>query len=207
LRPSTAFALREPSVRFGSLSRFYSFDAAARQPPGSGKADGKPPIASRLYRRSIGHVALRIGSTLVLSITIPAAIDSAVADGVTRVMSQNSRTIIAPGASKSARARQQGRGLERDPQVLAYAPVAQMEGLRSAIHGAPRHSAANAAKIEARSRAKIAKLAKEEVLSPALTGLRQAARMETAELSYGPAVVGRRRADRDQRVLALKTGQ
>ncbi len=85
-------------------------------------------------------------------------------------------------------------------QVLAYAPVAQMEGLRSAAHDrqAPpavaRVSAANAVTIvparldgsnfgSLTGGTDIADLASATIFGPTLAGLRSAARVETAALS------------------------
>ncbi len=99
-------------------------------------------------------------------------------------------TIITHGASESALARGEGGAAPPpEPQVLAYAPVAQMEGLRSAVHGTPGRKAdkagwaAAAARLELPSHVEMAKLENEMVLAPTLTGLRRAARIETAALS------------------------
>lgn len=149
-------------------------------------------------------------------------------------------TIITHGASESALARRERQTPQAASQVLAYAPVAQMEGLRSAVHHKTRRKAekagwaAAAARLEAPSGAAIAKLENETILSPTLTGLRRAARVETAALSQklaagylarfttvatnlptnrfsGPAVVGLRAADRSRMLFvdsstALKNG-
>lgn len=144
-------------------------------------------------------------------------------------------TIITHGASESALARQAGHAPQAaSPQVLAYAPVAQMEGLRSAVHRKAARKAekagwaAAAAGLQAPSGAEIAKLENEMILSPTLTGLRRAARVETAALSQklaagylvrfaalatnlptdrfsGPAVVGLRKAERSRMIFVDST--
>lgn len=118
-------------------------------------------------------------------------------------------SIITHGASESALAKRGAPALRTAPQVLAYAPVAQMEGLRSAVHGKPKGEAPLA----------MARPDHDAMLSPTLTGLRRAGQIETAALSQklaagylarfgkvasnlptdhfvGPAVVGLRAADR-----------
>lgn len=114
--------------------------------------------------------------------------------------------IITEGESDSALAhRDAGRPA---PQALAYAPVARMEGLHQAAHGDP-------------ALHQMAKLDQRILLSPTLTGLRPAGRIETAALSQklaagylarfsrlatnlptdrfsGPAIVGLRAADRSR---------
>ena len=149
-------------------------------------------------------------------------------------------TIITNGASESALARGEGEG-RPEPQALAYAPVAQMEGLRSAVHDKATGKAAKAGWADAAARLKpptgteMAKLDSEMMLSPTLTGLRRAGRIETAALSQrlaagylsrfstvatnlatdrfvGPAVVGLRTADRSRMIFvdssaALKKGE
>lgn len=100
-------------------------------------------------------------------------------------------TIITHGANERALARSQSETLARSapPQALAYAPVAQMEGLRSAVRGKVSGRmgrmgwVAAAASLATPTNVEMAKLAKETIMSPTLTGLRQAARIETAALS------------------------
>jgi uncharacterized protein YcbK (DUF882 family) len=117
-----------------------------------------------------------------------------------------------------------------DSHVLAYASMAQMEGLRSALRGnhvrtagAPPASLA-AARLKSPTTVQIAKIEHDVVLAPTLTGLRQAARMQTAALSQklaagylarfstvasnlptdhfsGPAIIGLRNADRRRMVF------
>lgn len=101
----------------------------------------------------------------------------------------NLPTIITDGASESALARGEGGAAPPEPQVLAYAPMAQMEGLRSAVHDTAGRKAdktgwaAPAARLELPSPVEMAKLENEMMLAPTLTGLRRAARIETAALS------------------------
>ncbi len=90
------------------------------------------------------------------------------------------------------------------PQALAYAPVAQMEGLRSAVRGA--QAAASAPKPPARAAVTIvparldgsnfgtltgsidvAELASATIFGPTLTGLRSAARVGNSALSGRPS--------------------
>ncbi len=100
-------------------------------------------------------------------------------------------------------------GFSRDaygalPQALAYAPVAQMEGLRSAVRGAqaaalvPKRTARAAVTIvPARldgsnfgtltGSTDVAELASATIFGPTLTGLRSAARVENSALSGRPA--------------------
>ncbi|MHB8883992.1 MAG: DUF882 domain-containing protein [Methylovirgula sp.] len=150
-------------------------------------------------------------------------------------------TIITHGASEEALARRAEGAPQAQSQVLAYAPQAQIEGLRSAVHRPARVGvkvkagwAAAAARLEAPRGADIATLEKQTILSPTLTGLRRAARIETAALSQkltvgylarfttvatnlptdhfsGPAVVGLRAAGRRRMIYvdgaaALKNG-
>ena len=128
-------------------------------------------------------------------------------------------TIITHGASENALAQQQDRAPQTESQVLAYAPQAQMEGLRSAVHRKPTHRGVKASRAIAPRAAEVARIENQMILSPTLTGLRRAARIETAALSQkltagylarfttvatnlptnrfsGPAVVGLRAADR-----------
>ncbi len=140
--------------------------------------------------------------------------------------------IITHGASESALAARAESEATAPPetQVLAYAPMAQMEGLRSAAHGTVNRRAATAGWPAAATRlavpreVQMARLENETIMSPALTGLRRAARIETAELSQklaagylarfsavatdlptdrfsGPAVVGLRAADRSRMIF------
>jgi len=130
--------------------------------------------------------------------------------------------IITHGVSKGA-APQTG------PHVLAYASMARMEGLRSALRGnrvrkASRPTASSAAARATLSNPQIAKLDRGADLAPKLTGLRQAARLQTAALSQklaagylarfstvasnlptdhfsGPAIIGLRSADRSHMVF------
>lgn len=134
-------------------------------------------------------------------------------------------SIITHGASKDSSAPQ------TNPQVLAYAPMAQMEGLRSAVQGdrvrkAGRPAALSAARADLPA-AHSPKIGNRIALAPKLTGLRQAARSETAALSQklaagylarfskvasnlptdrfsGPAIVGLRSADRRRMVFVDK---
>lgn len=136
-------------------------------------------------------------------------------------------SIITRGTSESALARRPAETTRIAPQVLAYAPVAQMEGLRSAVHG----------KLAKPGEAQLtmARLEHDTMMSPTLTGLRRAGAIETAALSQklaagymarfskvasnlptdhftGPAVVGLRAADRSRMVfvdsaVALKGSQ
>ncbi len=149
--------------------------------------------------------------------------------------------IITYGATEKALKQQESRTSRTAPQVLAYAPMAQMEGLRSAVRRKTARKvekagwASAAARLEAPSLAKIARLENESIMSPTLTGLRRAARVETAALSQklaagylarftkvatnlptdrfsGPAVVGLRAADRRRMMFvdgsaALKKGE
>jgi hypothetical protein len=139
-------------------------------------------------------------------------------------------TIITRGASESSLA-QGGAPSHTEPQVLAYAPVAQIGGLRSALRG---KTASRTDKTgEKPGVQELAKLEHQTVMSPTLTGLRRAGQIETAALSQklaagylarfaniatnlptdhfaGPAVVGLRTADRSRMMfidnaLALKT--
>jgi uncharacterized protein YcbK (DUF882 family) len=133
--------------------------------------------------------------------------------------------IITHGASESALARGEAPA-RTEPQALAYAPVAQMQGLRSAAHdrdGTNLGTAQGAHAAHQPSAADMAKL-RSAMLSPTLTGLRRAGRIETAALSQklaagylarfsmvatdlsttrfaGPAVVGLRAADKSRMVF------
>ena len=148
-------------------------------------------------------------------------------------------TIITHGASEEALARRAEQAPQAQSEVLAYAAQAPIEGLRSAVHrkarvGVKAGGAAAVTHLAAPRGADIAKLEKHTILSPTLTGLRRAARIETAALSQkltagylarfttvatnlptdhfsGPAVVGLRAAEK-RRLLyvdgaaALKNG-
>jgi len=157
--------------------------------------------------------------------------ESAQSSAPQAVRSGSLPTIITRGASEGALARS-ARAPRPEPQVLAYAPVAQMDGLRSAVHG---NAGGKIAQRDLQSAAEMAHLQHEMILAPNLTGLRRAGRIETAALSQklaagylarfstlatslptdrfvGPAVVGLRTADRSRMVfvdssIALKSGE
>jgi uncharacterized protein YcbK (DUF882 family) len=89
-------------------------------------------------------------------------------------------------------------GSPSQPQVLAYAPMAQMEGLRSAAHGQrpdepSRLADASSAVVPARldrsnfrsltEATETAEMESQTIFGPTLAGLRRAARVETAALS------------------------
>ncbi len=111
--------------------------------------------------------------------------------------------IITQGPSDGRPTQQLSRSYGALPQALAYAPVAQMEGLRSAVRGA---QAASVPKRTARAAVTIvparldgsnfgtltgstdvAELASATIFGPTLAGLRSAARAENSALSAHPS--------------------
>lgn len=111
--------------------------------------------------------------------------------------------IITQGPSDGRPTQQLSRSYGALPQALAYAPVGQMEGLRSAVRGAqatsiPKRTARAAVSIvPARldgsnfgtltGSTNVAELASATIFGPTLAGLRSAARAENSALSVRPS--------------------